>query len=128
VSAVLVDTSVWRHFFGGTAGARSTALLGELLDADDAVLCHPAVIGELVLGGLSQREEALLARLPQAPELSNADVLAFVRLRKLPRKGIGWLDCHLLASTLVARAALWSLDKKLAVAAASIDAAFDTRA
>ena len=59
MTAVLVDTSVWRRYFSGSPGASA---LGDLLD-EDAVLVHPFVLGELVLGGLSAREESLFARL-----------------------------------------------------------------
>ena len=55
MTAVLVDTSVWRRFFGGSPAAGA---LADLLDEDGAVLVHPFVLGELVLGGLSAREEA----------------------------------------------------------------------
>jgi predicted nucleic acid-binding protein len=123
--AVLVDTSVWRRYFGGRIGAKNAYLLGDLLDQDDEVLCHPAVLGELVLGGLSSREEALLARLPSSPEIDSREVLSLVRARKLARRGIGWVDCQLLASALVAGAMVWSLDRKLADAAAAVGAAYD---
>jgi predicted nucleic acid-binding protein len=95
-----------------------------LLDEDGALLVHPAVIGELVLGGLSTREELLLRRLPGASEVSSADLLAFVRYRQLQRRGVGWVDCQLLASALLSSASLWSLDRKLAAAAATLEVAF----
>ena len=88
------------------------------------MLVHAAVLGELVLGGLSVREERLFERLPGAPELSNAEVLSFVRRRKLQRRGIGWVDAQLLASTLLARALLWSFDGALSDAAAELGVAF----
>lgn len=112
--AVLLDTSVWRNYFSGRMSTREAQLVGELLDSDEDVLVHPAVLGELVLGGLSLGEEALLARLPAAPELSSRELIDFVRARKLPRKGIGWVDAQLLASALLAPALLWSQDEALA--------------
>jgi predicted nucleic acid-binding protein len=114
VKGVLVDTSVWRKYFAGIASARP---LGALLEEDGGVLVHPFVVGELVLGGLSAREEALLARLPAARVAAHEDVLAFVRARRLTRRGIGWVDVHLLASALVAECPLWTLDAELAQAA-----------
>jgi predicted nucleic acid-binding protein len=90
VISVIVDTSVWHKFFSGRIGTRETALMSELLDQDDGVLCHSAVIGELVLGGLAIREEKLLERLPKAPDVTSRELLAFIRSRKLSRKGIGW--------------------------------------
>lgn len=91
-----------------------------LLDEDGGVLLHEAVIGELVLGGLAERDEELQRRLPLAPELSSSEVLAFIRRRQLVRRGIGWVDAHLLASCLVASALLWSFDKRLADVAAEL--------
>jgi predicted nucleic acid-binding protein len=121
VTAVLVDTSVWRRFFSGSPAAGA---LADLLDEDGAVLVHPFVLGELVLGGLSAREEGLFARLPQASLIANEEVLEFVRRRKLGRRGIGWVDAHLLASALASSAALWSADGRLASAAAELGAEF----
>lgn len=121
---VLVDTSVWRRYLAGKTTASDTRTLADLLDEDGAVLLHEAVIGELVLGGLAAREEALLHRLPRARELANGDVLAFVRQRKLSRRGIGWVDAHLLASTLVMAATLWSFDASLAAVARDLHSAY----
>jgi predicted nucleic acid-binding protein len=122
--SILVDTSVWRKYFSGRASAYSSALLDELLDEDGAVLVHPAVLGELVLAGLSTREEALFLKLPRAPEVSSLELLAFVHDRGLARRGIGWVDCHLLASALLAPASLWSLDRGLSAAASTFKIAF----
>jgi predicted nucleic acid-binding protein len=121
VTPVLVDTSVWRRYFSGSAGVSA---LADLLDEDGAVLIHPFVLGELVLGGLSVREESLFARLPSATLLAHDEVLEFVRRRKLARRGIGWIDAHLLASALASGAALWSADGPLSAAAAEIGADF----
>lgn len=121
MTAVLVDTSVWRKHFRGAAGVGA---LGDLLDEDGAVLVHPFVLGELVLGGLSAREEGLIGRLPLATVLAHEEVLDFVKRRKLARRGIGWIDAHLLASALASSAALWSADAPLASAAAELGAAF----
>lgn len=120
MTPVLVDTSVWRRYFSGAPGTRA---LGELLD-EDAVLSHPFVRGELLLGGLAPREEGLFARLPLAGLAPHEDVLALVRRRRLMRRGIGWVDAHLLASALLSSAALWSLDRALAAVAADLDVAF----
>lgn len=118
---VLVDTSVWRRYFSGAPNVRR---LGELLDEDGAVLVHPFIVGELVLGGLSTREEGLFARLPVAAVVPHEEVLDFVRRRRLARRGIGWVDAHLLASALTSSALLWSIDSDLAAAAAGLDAGF----
>ena len=119
---VLVDTSVWRRYFTGAPAVRA---LGGLLDEDGAVLVHPFVVGELVLGGLSVREEGLFARLPAAPLLPHEEVLAFVRRRRLARRGIGWVDAHLLASALASGGALWSVDGDLSAAATDLGVGYD---
>jgi predicted nucleic acid-binding protein len=118
--SVIVDTSVWRKYLAGVASTRG---LGQLLD-DDAVLLHPFVLGELTLGGLSDREASLFRRLPEVPVADHAEIIAFVVERRLTRKGIGWVDAHLLASALIADARLWSADRALASAARSLGIAF----
>jgi len=118
--SVLVDTSVWRKYLAGVA---STRALGQLLE-DDAVLLHPFVLGELTLGGLSDREASLFRRLPEVPIVDHAEVIAFVMERRLTRKGIGWIDAHLLASALLADARLWSADRALISTARSLGVAF----
>jgi predicted nucleic acid-binding protein len=117
VKPVLVDTSVWRRFFSGGAAAKA---LGGLLEEDGVVLTHGWVLGELMLGGLAEREEKLLRRLPTAPLVAESEVLEFVRHRRLARRGIGWVDANLLASALVASASLWTLDVALAALAAEL--------
>jgi len=121
VKPVLVDTSVWRRYFSGAAGVRG---LGQLLDEDGAVLVHPFIIGEMVLGGLSTREEVLFGRLPSAGPVPHEEVLELVRRRRLARRGIGWVDAHLLASALTSSAELWAMDADLQAAAADLGVGF----
>jgi predicted nucleic acid-binding protein len=121
VKPVLVDTSVWRRYFSGAPVALP---LGTLLDEDGVVLTHPFVLGELVLGGLSAREERLFRRLPTAGVVPHEEVLALVRQRRLVRRGVGWIDAHLLASALVSRAEVWAVDAALTSAAAALNVEF----
>jgi len=114
---VLVDTSVWRRYFGGTP---SVGGLADLLDEEGVVLTHPFILGEMVLGGLSVREEQLFGRLPAAGVVPHEEVLELVRRRRLARSGIGWVDAHLLASALTSAAALWSVDADLKTAAVDL--------
>jgi predicted nucleic acid-binding protein len=123
VNPVLVDTSVWRRYFSGIASVRQ---LGEFLDEDGAVLIHPFILGELVLGGLSTREEALFVRLPRTRVVRDEEVLELVRRRRLMRRGIGWVDAHLLASALLSSAVLWSIDADLSAAAANLSVDYRT--
>jgi hypothetical protein len=121
---VLVDTSVWRRYFAGVPAVRA---LGGLLDEDGAVLVHPFVIGEMVLGGLSATEEGTFTLLPAAEVIPHDEVLAFVRRRQLTRRGVGWIDAHLLASALATGAELWSVDRGLSAAAVHLGLAYVPR-
>jgi predicted nucleic acid-binding protein len=118
---VLVDTSVWRTYFAGASRVRR---LGELLDEESAVLVHPFIVGELVLGGLSRRVHELFERLPSAALVPHDEVLEFVQRRRLARRGIGWVDAHLLASALTSSALLWSVDRDLSAAASDLGVDF----
>lgn len=114
---ILVDTSVWiEHFRAGSE--RLKALL-----FDDQVLCHPFIVGELACGTLRKRSEILtmLKALPQAHLVEHEEVLGFVEARRLYGCGIGWVDAHLLASTLLTGCLLWTFDKPLRRAAAALN-------
>lgn len=113
---VLLDTSVWRGFF---AGDRRFSAVSELLDADE-VLTHPWVAGELVLGGLSTREEALFLRLRRVEVVRDEELLRFIRAHTLARRGIGWVDAQLLAAAKLAGARLWTVDAALLAASRSL--------
>lgn len=113
---VLVDTSVWvEHLRRGEA--QLEALLGE-----GEVLCHPFVVGELACGNLRNREEVLelLAALPSLGKAGDDEVLAFVGRNRLHGKGLGLIDMHLLASCVLARQPIWTMDLKLAKSAAEL--------
>ena len=117
---ILVDTSVWVEHL--RAGSRS---LGDALHAGQ-VLTHPFVIGELACGNLQNRRDvlALLGRLPSAPTATQAEALEFLERRRLMRRGIGFVDVHLLASAvLAAPARLWTIDRRLAAIAQELDVA-----
>ena len=66
----------------------------------------------------------MFARLPFAAVVPHEEVLDFVRRRRLARRGIGWVDAHLLASALTSSALLWSADSDLASTAADLDVGF----
>jgi predicted nucleic acid-binding protein len=112
---ILVDTSIWiDHFRTG-----DDKLAEILFDGD--VLTHPWVIGELALGRLALREEilGLLRNLPQATVATEDEVLTLIDNRRLFGLGIGYVDAHLLAATMLSSGArLWTRDKRLAAVAA----------
>jgi predicted nucleic acid-binding protein len=114
---ILVDTSVWiEHLRAGSERLKALLLDGQ-------VLCHPFVVGELACGTLQKREEILtmLKALPQAHLLDHEEVMSFLEARRLYGRGIGWVDAHLLASTLLTGCSLWTLDKPLRKAAAALN-------
>jgi predicted nucleic acid-binding protein len=106
---ILVDTSVWAAHFRG--GRRDLSLLLE----HQQVLGHPFVIGELSCGRLPHRKRTLadLAQLPAAPVAVQDEVLDLIERHRLMGTGLGWVDAHLLASSFLARAPLWTLDRAL---------------
>jgi predicted nucleic acid-binding protein len=117
---VLVDTSVWIRFLAGRAPHASA--LDRLL-ANDQVLSHDLVQGELLIGDSGRARTRLLAaysEIHRAHTVAHAEVLEFIESRQLRRRGIGWIDAHLLASTLVERCTLWTADASLAGLAAEL--------
>ena len=117
---ILVDSSVWVEHLGS-----HHPTLARLLQ-EQQVIGHPWVVGELSLGHLVQRTEILqlLRSLPQAIVASDAEVLALIDGHQLHGRGIGYVDAHLLAATLLAPGArLWTLDKRLAEVAADLGCA-----
>jgi len=116
---VLVDTSVWvAHLRQGAIGLE--ALLNE-----GRVVCHPFVIGELACGNLERRSEILvhLQALPQAIPAEHGEVMQFIENYRLMGKGLGYIDLHLLASALLTRVPLWTLDQKLHEVATKLELA-----
>ena len=110
---VLVDTSVWIRFLAGREPFASA--LDELLSTDQ-VLSHDLVHGELLIGDRAGRRRLLEAYtlMHRASAVPHDEVVEFVRARKLMGRGIGWIDAHLLASTLTERCTLWTADDDLA--------------
>jgi predicted nucleic acid-binding protein len=121
---VLVDTSVWIRFLSNRAPY--AAKLDELLSRDE-VSGHDFVYGELLIGDKGGRKHLLATyeQMHHAPAVSHADVVEFVRSRRLHGRGIGWIDAHLLASALVARLKLWTTDPRLIVLASELGIAYD---
>jgi len=92
----------------------------------DEVRGHGFVYGELLIGDKGGRKTLLAdyERMDQAPVVSHAEVVAFVHHRRLNGRGIGWIDAHLLASTLLTpEARLWTRDRRLREAAARLEIA-----
>jgi predicted nucleic acid-binding protein len=121
---VLVDTSVWIRFLSNRAPYASE--LDRLLDRGE-VSGHEFVCGELLIGDKGGRKRLLAdyEHMHQAPAVPHSDVVEFVRDRRLNGRGIGWIDAHLLASSLVGRLKLWTTDPPLAAVARELGVSYD---
>lgn len=104
---ILVDTSVWIGFLSNRAPyARE---LDALLSRDE-VSGHAFVYGELLIGDKGGRGHFLASYslIHQAPVVPHADIVSFVRL----------------ASSLVGRLKLWTVDPRLAALAGDLRIAY----
>ena len=121
---VLVDTSVWIRFLAG-----KEPYAGELdrLLSRDEVLGHELVFGELLIGDRGGRADLLAsyAAMHRAVVASHADVVDLVNHRKIHGRGLGWIDAHLLASSLVGRLKLWTTDPRLAALARELGVSYE---
>lgn len=120
---VLVDTSVWVRALSGKQPYRKH--LDELLTAE-SVLAHDFVYGELLVGDSGGRTKMLsdYTLFSRAPTVSHVEVADLVRMRRLHGRGMGWIDAHLLASSLVSNAALYTADRVLHDLATSLGIAY----
>jgi predicted nucleic acid-binding protein len=112
----LVDTSVWiDHLRRGNERLKALLLDGQ-------VLVHPYVCGELACGALRNRQQilSLLQKLQQVELAEIDEVMHFVERHRLHGHGLGWVDVNLLASAVLTRCRLWTLDKSLHEAAADL--------
>jgi predicted nucleic acid-binding protein len=108
---ILVDTSIWVDHLR-TGNPRLAALL-----YNGQVWGHPFVLGELALGNLARRDEVLglLRNLPQVRTATDPEVLILIENHRLFGRGIGFIDAHLLAATvLTPGTTLWTRDQRLA--------------
>ncbi len=113
---VLADTSIWvTHFSEGEQH------LIQLLE-HGIVACHPFIVGELACSSLKNRGEILrlLEALPMVDILEHSEIMEFIETRKLMSIGIGYVDTHLLGSSLLSNIPLWTYDKSLIKAAKSL--------
>jgi len=117
---VLLDTNLWVSFFKEPIPA-----MREILQRD-RVVTHSVVIGELLVGSLPHRALMIdyLQRLPKVTEAEPSEALAMIEQRHLWGRGLQWNDMLILAATRIHGAMLWTLDKRLAQAAADLGVAW----
>jgi predicted nucleic acid-binding protein len=99
---------------------------GELLSRAE-VCGHDFVHGELLIDDVGGRKTLLAGyeQMHQAPVVLHAAVVAFVRHRRVQGRGIGWVDAHLLASSLVGGLKLWTTDPRLMKVAADLGVSYE---
>jgi predicted nucleic acid-binding protein len=118
---ILADTSVWvDHLRAGNQ------YLAKYL-YEDLLVMHPFVAAELAFGSLRSRNQVLhlLDLLPQAPVAQMSEVRHLIETRSLYAQGIGLIDAHLIASTLINPATrLWTNDKPLRKVADALGISF----
>ncbi len=116
---ILADTSVWINHLDKTNEVMSRLLLG------NKIVLHPFVIGEIALGNLRNRDEIIgnLLKFSSLPIADEQDVLEMIVIHGLFGTGIGYVDCHLLASAALTNSKVWTTDKRLAAAAKKLNLA-----
>jgi hypothetical protein len=121
---VLVDTSVWIRFLASRAPYAAEL---ERLLALDEVSGHELIYGELLIGDRGGRQKFLAAyeRIHRVSTVPHIDVVEFVRARNLLGRGVGWIDIHLLASALVGRLRLWTVDPRFSALATELGVAYE---
>lgn len=84
---------------------------------------HPYVIGEIALGSIKDRRVlvARLAELSVCDVATHDEVMLLVERHRLFGRGIGYVDAHLLAATLLTSGTrLWTRDRRLGAVAQNI--------
>ena len=121
---ILVDTSVWVDHL-----RRVDAAMVRQLKAGN-VCVHPFVIGEMACGRIPRRAEtmSLLHELPGVSVASHIEALGFIERQALVGRGIGYVDVHLLASTMMTSGAmLWTRDRRLGAVASELGLGHDEK-
>lgn len=111
---ILADTSIWIDHF-----RRGDAELRRIIE-DDRLLCHPAIIGELALGSLKDRNSVIsfLSGQRTVVVATHEEVMTMIDRHGVFGMGIGYTDAQLLTSVILDQhAALWTRDKRLQAAA-----------
>ena len=116
---IIADASVWIQHFRRGVPAFAAALTSELISI------HPVVLGELASGNLTRRTQTLaaLSCLPRTKTGTTEECLDFIEVHALHGRGIGWNHVQLLVAARLSGNPLWSLDSRLADAAAELGVA-----
>ena len=113
---ILADTSIWINFLRKSDPDTVDVLKAYL--KKDHVYAVSAVFGELLQGVKNKREASIISTLwENLPKVEEQQL--FIRAgelshqHKLYARGVGLIDCYILAAALENDLALWTLDKKL---------------
>lgn len=118
----LVDSSIWIDLF--KAGKEAFITVAN----NPASRVHAFIIGEVAIGNYGGRQYFLdaLETVGKLDTADDEDVLRLIRDYKLHSRGIGYIDCHLLASAyLQPDTFVWTRDKHFHSAAVQLGVAFD---
>ncbi len=113
---MLVDTSIWIEFLRQKNAEIELKLAREMENGN--VIAFSPVFGELLQGAKNIREEKIIINLWEDINKVNEDNVFIEAGRlsyehKLYSKGLGLIDCALLAIALRYEFEMWTLDKKL---------------
>lgn len=112
---IIVDTSIWIEFLKGDQEVK--AMMIPYLKQNH-IIAISAVFGELLQGVKNKREHKIISDFWQHLPKINEDEY-FIQAGRLSNKhklyarGVGLIDCYLLAAALDREYALWTKDKKL---------------
>ena len=113
---ILVDTSVWIEFLRQNNEPIEQQMIREI-DKGVVIAVSP-VFGELLQGVKNEREEKIildlwddLLKINEDQMFIEAGRLSF--LHKLNSRGVGLIDCAILAAAKMNKLQIWSMDKKL---------------
>ena len=120
---ILADTSVWVSFLRKDDKDLSV-LLKKYLETNE-IFTVSAVFGELFQGVKNKREFEVLSLLWSGlPKVDEQNLFIHAgqisNKHRLYAKGIGLIDCYLIAACMSEGLRLWTLDKKLQKAFATI--------
>lgn len=123
MGSLILDTSVWiSHFKIGNQ--KITHLL-----KTEEIIIHPFILGELSLGQFEPKTRFkildMLNLLVKVEVDPHDEIVHFLEKNKLMGKGIGWIDCHRLYSTVKNKLQILTFDKKLKILADQFNCHFD---
>lgn len=105
---ILADSTVWQAWF-----PKSRVPDPLFTDAvrERRIVCHPWILGELLLGGISPIAASRIQTLDFLPVVADETIYTFIRQYR--PKGIGWVDVNLLVACIEAGVPLWTKDEDL---------------